>query len=42
MKAVLNGRDAKVLEDRAFDGLSRDALLGVYRIIFLSRRLDDK
>jgi len=42
MKAVLNGQDAKVLEGNAFEGLSRDALLGVYRVIFLSRRLDDK
>jgi 2-oxoisovalerate dehydrogenase E1 component len=37
MKAVLNGQDAKL-----FEGLSRDALLDVYRTIFLSRRLDDK
>jgi 2-oxoisovalerate dehydrogenase E1 component len=42
MKAVLNGQDAKVLEGNAFEGLSRDALLAVYRVIFLSRRLDDK
>ena len=37
MKAVLNGREAQV-----FDGLDRDQLLGVYRCMLLSRRLDDK
>jgi 2-oxoisovalerate dehydrogenase E1 component len=41
MKAVLNGQ-ATVVEGTAFEGLSRDTLLGVYRVIFLSRRLDDK
>src|SRR5262245_39372835 len=35
MKAVLNGREAQV-----FDGLDRDQLLGVYRCMLLSRRLD--
>jgi 2-oxoisovalerate dehydrogenase E1 component len=42
MKAVLNGQDAKVLEGHEVEGLSRDTLLGVYRTIFTSRRLDDK
>jgi 2-oxoisovalerate dehydrogenase E1 component len=41
MKAVLNGQDTTRVE-AAFEGLSRDTLLGVYRTIFLSRRLDDK
>jgi len=42
MKAVLNGRDANVAEAQTVDGLSRDTLLGVYRTMALSRRLDDK
>src|SRR6186713_2190402 len=37
MKAVLNGRDAPV-----FEGLQRDELLAVYRVMLLSRKLDDK
>jgi 2-oxoisovalerate dehydrogenase E1 component len=37
MKAVLNGRDA-----RAFEGLQRDQLLAVHRVMVLSRKLDDK
>jgi 2-oxoisovalerate dehydrogenase E1 component len=37
MKAVLNGRDAP-----AFEGLRRDDLLAVYRVMLLSRKLDDK
>jgi 2-oxoisovalerate dehydrogenase E1 component len=37
MKAVLNGRDAPV-----FEGLQRDDLLAVYRVMLLSRKLDDK
>ena len=37
MKAVLNGRDAQ-----AFEGLQRDQLLAVHRVMLLSRKLDDK
>src|SRR6266849_6039647 len=37
MKAVLNGQDAKL-----FEGLSRDQLLAVHRVMLLSRKLDDK
>jgi 2-oxoisovalerate dehydrogenase E1 component len=37
MKAVLNGRDAQV-----FEGLHREDLLAVYRVMLLSRRIDDK
>src|SRR5262245_5317043 len=37
MKSVLTGRETQV-----FDGLDRDQLLGVYRCMLLSRRLDDK
>jgi 2-oxoisovalerate dehydrogenase E1 component len=37
MKAVLNGRDAQLVE-----GLTRDQLLGVLRCMVLSRKLDDK
>ena len=37
MKAVLNGRDAHV-----FDGLHREDLLAIYRVMLLSRKLDDK
>jgi 2-oxoisovalerate dehydrogenase E1 component len=37
MKAVLNGRDTQ-----AFEGLERDQLLAVHRVMLLARRLDDK
>src|SRR5258705_1858256 len=37
MKAVLNGKEAPLLE-----GLTRDDLLAVYRVMVLSRKLDDK
>jgi 2-oxoisovalerate dehydrogenase E1 component len=37
MKAVLNGREAQV-----FEGLAREDLLAVYRVMLLSRKLDDK
>ncbi len=37
MKAVLNERDAQLAE-----GLTRDQLLGVHRVMLLSRKLDDK
>jgi 2-oxoisovalerate dehydrogenase E1 component len=37
MKAVLNGKEASLLE-----GLTRDDLLAVYRVMVLSRKLDDK
>src|SRR6185295_15360566 len=37
MKAVLNGKEAPLLE-----GLTRDELLAVYRVMVLSRKLDDK
>jgi 2-oxoisovalerate dehydrogenase E1 component len=37
MKAVLNGRDARLVE-----GLTRDQLLDVYRCMIRSRKLDDK
>ncbi|MGE0450071.1 MAG: thiamine pyrophosphate-dependent enzyme [Vicinamibacterales bacterium] len=41
--AVANGdRQAKTASQPAFDGLSRDAILDVYRCIVRSRRLDDK
>ncbi len=47
MKAsVINGRDAQIGPDSAagntIDGLDRDGLLGAYRCMLLSRRLDDK
>src|SRR5213593_1518834 len=46
MKAVLNGQAAKAVqaadEAKAFDGLSRDQLLAVHRLMLLSRKLDDK
>jgi 2-oxoisovalerate dehydrogenase E1 component len=37
VKAVLNGRDTQ-----AFEGLHRAELLSVYRVMLLSRKLDDK
>src|SRR5215212_317911 len=37
MKAVLNGRETEV-----FEGLQRHDLLAVYRVMLLSRKLDDK
>src|SRR3954468_21937712 len=37
MKAVLNGRDTQ-----AFEGLERDQLLAVHRVMLLARKLDDK
>jgi 2-oxoisovalerate dehydrogenase E1 component len=37
MKAVLNGRDAQV-----FEGLRREQLLAIYRVMLLSRKVDDK
>jgi TPP-dependent pyruvate/acetoin dehydrogenase alpha subunit len=37
MKAVLNERDAQVIE-----GLTRDQLLACFRCMLLSRKLDDK
>ena len=37
MKALLNGRETAV-----FDGLTRDELLAVHRVMLLSRKLDDK
>src|SRR4051794_14554710 len=37
MKAVLNGRD-----NQAFEGLERDQLLAVHRVMLLARKLDDK
>src|SRR5437773_4260624 len=37
MKAVLNGKEAPLLE-----GLTRDDLLAAYRVMVLSRKLDDK
>ena len=37
MKAVLNDRDTQLI-----DGLSRDQLLAVHRVMLLSRKLDDK
>jgi 2-oxoisovalerate dehydrogenase E1 component len=37
MKAVLNGRETEV-----FEGLQRDDLLAVHRVMLLSRKLDDK
>ena len=40
MKAVLNGRDAAAAPQ--LEGLTRDDLLGVYRTMLLSRKLDDK
>jgi 2-oxoisovalerate dehydrogenase E1 component len=43
MKAVLNGQAVQAApEAQTFDGLSRDQLLAVYRVMLLSRRLDDK
>jgi len=45
MKAVLNGQAQTVHaadDAKAFDGLSRDQLLGVHRLMLVSRRLDDK
>jgi 2-oxoisovalerate dehydrogenase E1 component len=46
MKAVLNGQAAHTPQAAAaataFDGLSPDHLLAVYRLMLLSRRLDDK
>ena len=41
--AVANGdRQAPIDSQPAFDGLSRDAILDVYRTIVRSRKLDDK
>src|SRR3954451_8253411 len=41
--AVANGdRQAVQVSQPAFDGLSRDVILDVYRTIVLSRKLDDK
>jgi 2-oxoisovalerate dehydrogenase E1 component len=40
MKAVLNGQAAH--DAKVFDGLSRDELLAVHRVMLLSRKLDDK
>src|SRR5437899_13107252 len=41
--AVANGvRHAPIGTQPAFDGLSRDAILDVYRTIVLSRKIDDK
>src|SRR4029078_10401035 len=37
MKAVLNGRDAQ-----AFEGLQRDQLLAVHRVMLLAKKLDYK
>ena len=37
MKAVLNGREAQIV-----DGLDREQLLSVYRVMLLSRKIDDK
>jgi len=37
MKAVLNDRDTQLVE-----GLNRDQLLAVHRVMLLSRKLDDK
>src|SRR3954452_2209799 len=37
MKAVLNGSDTQL-----FDGLQRDQLLAVHRVMLLARKLDDK
>src|SRR6266852_9441985 len=46
MKAVLNGQVAQAVqaadEAKAVDGLSRDQLLAVHRLMLVSRRLDDK
>jgi 2-oxoisovalerate dehydrogenase E1 component len=45
MKAVLNGQAQAVHaadDAKAFDGLSRDQLLAVHRLMLVSRRLDDK
>src|SRR5882762_2038494 len=46
MKAVLNGQAAQAVQAaddaKAFDGLSRDQLLAVHRLMLVSRRLDDK
>src|SRR6059058_4741833 len=41
--AVANGvRQAPIATQPAFDGLSRDVILDVYRTIVLSRKIDDK
>ncbi|MEO8521769.1 MAG: hypothetical protein ABI603_10415, partial [Acidobacteriota bacterium] len=40
--AVSNGRSAKTSSDRRLDGLTRDDLLQAYRLMVLSRRIDDK
>ena len=37
MKAVLNGRETQM-----FEGLDREQLLAVHRIMLLARKLDDK
>ncbi len=45
MKAVLNGQAQTVRaadDAKAFDGLSRDQLLAVHRLMLVSRRLDDR
>ena len=43
MKAVLSGQAVHAADEaKAFDGLSRDQLLAVHRLMLLSRRLDDK
>src|SRR5690242_166072 len=41
--AVANGdRQAPISSQPAFDGLTRDAILDVYRTMVMSRKLDDK
>ncbi len=40
--AVSNGRSTKTSSDRRLDGLTRDDLLQAYRLMVLSRRIDDK
>ncbi len=40
--AVSNGRSTKTSSDRRLDGLTRDDLLQAYRVMVLSRRIDDK
>src|SRR6266849_1637536 len=46
MKAVLTGQAAQAVQAaddaKAFDGLSRDQLLAVHRLMLVSRTLDDK